>query len=124
MADRPMVLRFLGHHSIEKDQPGTAEVALREADLRDEIEAIERRQHRIALTPFAFYLILAVALIEGTFGLPAAALGVLLLVPIKKARMRYRALASEKTDLLSELDSVGRLEGERTGSGQSILNGS
>ena len=89
-----------------EDQHGKAELALRESDLRDEVEAIGRKQHRTVLTFASFYLILAVALIEGTFGLPAAALGVLILVPLKKAIMRYRALAKTKTELLDELGSI------------------
>ena len=98
----------------QSDQPATAEVALRESGLRDEIKGIGRRQRRIVLTSFSFYLILAVALIQGTLAFPAAIFGVSLLIPLWKAIMRYRALAVEKTDLLKEVDSLRLLEGERT----------
>jgi len=86
-----------------EDQPGSAELMLRESDLRDEIEAIDRRQLRIVLSYTSILVVLVVALLQGTFALPAATLGVLILVPLKKAIVRYRALASKKANLLEEL---------------------
>lgn len=85
----------------------------REASVSGVELGVSRRQEwdRIGLTSFSFYLILAVALIQGTFAFPAATLGVLLLVPLKKAVMRYLDLASKKADLLTELDSERLLEG-------------
>lgn len=87
----------------QDDQSGRAEVALRESDLRDEIEAIGRKQLRVVLSYVSILVILGIALFEGTFAFPAATLGILILVPLKKSIVRYRALAREKAELLKEL---------------------
>ena len=95
----------------EIDQLAAAEVALRESELRDELEGIGRQQLRIVLSYVSIMAILAAALVQGSFGFPAATLGILILVPLKKAIMRYRSLASKRTELLNELDSMRILEG-------------
>lgn len=92
------------------DPPDTAKTLLRESDLRDEIETIERRQSRLLVSYASILVILVVAMLQGPLGVPAAVVFVMILVPLKKAIVRYRALASRKTDLLEDLDSVCRLQ--------------
>ena len=84
------------------------EIMLRKADLHDEIEAIGRKQTRFLFSYISILVALALAIIHGTLAVPAAAISVMLLVPLKKAIVRYRALASRKAELVGSLQSVER----------------
>ena len=85
------------------------EIMLLKADLRDEIEAIARKQTRLLWSYISILVALALAVFHGTLAIPAAAIFVMLLVPLKKAIVRYRALASKKAELVGSLQSVERL---------------
>jgi len=87
------------------------EAMVRKADLRDEIEAIGGKQRRVAFSYLSVLVILAIAMIQGTFVAPAAVLTVLILVPLKKALRRYRALELKKAELLEDLRTLQRFEG-------------
>ena len=82
------------------------EIMLRKADLRDEIEAIGRKQTRLLFSYMSILVALALAIIHGTLAVPAAAISVMVLVPLKKAIVRYRGLASRKAELVGSLQSV------------------
>lgn len=82
------------------------EIMLLKADLRDEIEAIGRKQTRILFSYISILVALALAPIHGTLAVPAGAISVILLVPLKKAMVRYRALASRKAEFVGTLQSV------------------
>ena len=84
------------------------EIMLLKADLRDEIEAIGRKQTRLLFSYISILVALALAIIHGTLAVPAAAISVMLLVPLKKAIVRYRTLASRKAELVGSLQSAER----------------
>jgi len=76
------------------------EIMLRRADLRDEIEAIGKMQTRLLISYVSILVALALAVVHGTLAVPAAAVFVMILVPLKKAIVRYRTLASRKAELV------------------------
>jgi hypothetical protein len=75
-----------------------------ESQLPDKLKAIDRKRSWIVLTSVLALVVLAVAL----FRAPAQAVVVvtlIILVSLKKAAIRYRALGERKTDLLHDLSS-------------------
>jgi len=93
----------------QDEVPTARDAFLRESDLRDEIQSIDRKRVRILVAWTSLSIIAGVALFQA----PAqfAALPLLPFLTVKKAVIRYRALASRRSELLHSLDALKGLEG-------------
>lgn len=87
-----------------------ADMAQRESQSGDDLKAIDRKRSWIVGTAVLALVVLAVALFRAPPG-AFVAVAVIILISLKKAAVRYRALGKRKADLLDGLSSANTPQG-------------
>ena len=95
---------------MTQEGQGPRDELLRGSDLRDQIEALDRKKARLVISYLSLLAILGVAFLQGSPGVTGLVVFIMVIVPFKKLIVRHRVLNSKKADLLEALASVGHIE--------------